>query len=552
VQQLAYGWDEAGNLTTRQDLNQGLTETFIYDALERLTSASGPGGTLTVSYDAIGNITSRSDVGSYTYHATKRHAVTAAGSNTYSYDANGNLKTRNGKSLTWRSYNLPSLINGVGYSASFSYTPDRQRWRQVSGYASGNETTIYVGTLLEKLSTPVRKHWKHRIPTPSGEVQVIRRSDGTTETLYFANDHLGSVDAVLNGSGTVLARPSFNAWGGRRGSNWQGSPSQPEWQAIADTTRRGYTGHEQLDNVMLVHMNGRVYDPAIGRFLSADPYVDGETDPQGWNRYGYVQNRPLRLVDPSGYSSSSIRGFSLGMRIAWINRDSKYGTLNPVVIGTSQELVIQPDGTEEWTMGYTTIWPSWQTELADWFRSARLERTGGAEPDGGGGASGTPRQEEPQREPPTSRLCEAGNLAAEWANTIGNVSGKLELAGLGVAGLGFVTAQPQVTAPGLALAATGGIGNIGSGLMQFGAGLLQGAGGGGFSNSGYAALSLATGFVLARGITGPPVSGYRTVSQRASDAFRNGTATVAGGVNGAWTSLIDAAAPRQVSCPGGN
>jgi Protein of unknown function (DUF4225) len=128
-------------------------------------------------------------------------------------------------------------------------------------------------------------------------------------------------------------------------------------------------------------MNGRVYEPAVGRFLSADPFIDDESDSQGWNRYGYVQNRPLRLVDPSGYSSSSIRGFSLGMRIAWINRDSKYGTLNPVVIGTSQELVIQPDGTEEWTMGYTTIWPSWQTELADWFRSGRLERGAGAEPE---------------------------------------------------------------------------------------------------------------------------------------------------------------------------
>jgi hypothetical protein len=164
VQQLAYGWDEAGNLETRQDLNQGLTETFGYDAL----------GTLTVVYDAIGNITSRSDVGSYTYHSTKKHAVIAAGSNSYSYDANGNLKTRNGKSLTWRSYNLPSLIIGVGYSASFRYTPDRQRWRQVSGYASGYETTIYVGGRLEKFDTPVRKHRKHRIATPAAGLPLCR------------------------------------------------------------------------------------------------------------------------------------------------------------------------------------------------------------------------------------------------------------------------------------------------------------------------------------------------------------------------------------------
>lgn len=149
-------------------------------------------------------------------------------------------------------------------------------------------------------------------------------------------------------------------------------------------------------------------------------------------------------------------------------------------------------------------------------------------------------------------VCRAGNAAAQWADSLGNVSGKVESVGLGVAGIGFVTARPEVTAPGLAMAATGGVGNIGSGLLQFGAGLLKGAGGGGFSNSGYAALSLATGLVLARGITGPAVSGYRTVSQRACDAFRNGTATAVGVVNDAWTSLIDAAAPRQVSCPGGN
>lgn len=121
----------------------------------------------------------------------------------------------------------------------------------------------------------------------------------------------------------------------------------------------------------------------------------------------------------------------------------------------------------------------------------------------------------PQSQQPIENwLCEAGNSVAGWADGLGNVSGKLELAGLGIAGVGFVTAQPEITAPGLALAATGGVGNIGAGVLQFGAGLLQGAGGGGFSNSGYAALSLATGFTLARGVAGAAASGYRTASQR--------------------------------------
>jgi RHS repeat-associated protein len=132
-------------------------------------------------------------------------------------------------------------------------------------------------------------------------VQVIHGSDGTTDTFYVTTDHLGSTDAVLNAAGTVLLQGSFGVHGARRASNWQGAPSSTEWQAIADTTRRGYTGHEQIDNVMVVHMNGRVFDPVIGRFLSADPYIDGPETTHGWNRYAYVHGRLLSATDPTGY-----------------------------------------------------------------------------------------------------------------------------------------------------------------------------------------------------------------------------------------------------------
>ena len=50
-------------------------------------------------------------------------------------------------------------------------------------------------------------------------------------------------------------------------------------------------------------MNGRVYDPLLGRFLSADPNIDGVGDAQGYNRYSYVGNNPLGATDPSGYFS---------------------------------------------------------------------------------------------------------------------------------------------------------------------------------------------------------------------------------------------------------
>lgn len=80
VQNLRYSWDTAGNLTSREDLRQSLAESFTYDALDRLTLASGPGGQSTsLAYNAIGNLTSKTGVGSFTYHASKKHAVLGSG-----------------------------------------------------------------------------------------------------------------------------------------------------------------------------------------------------------------------------------------------------------------------------------------------------------------------------------------------------------------------------------------------------------------------------------------------------------------------------------------
>lgn len=69
----------------------------------------------------------------------------------------------------------------------------------------------------------------------------------------------------------------------------------------APLLNRGFTGHEHLDAVNLVNMNGRIYDPVIGRFLSADPFVQYPDFTQSYNRYSYVLNNPLSFTDPSGY-----------------------------------------------------------------------------------------------------------------------------------------------------------------------------------------------------------------------------------------------------------
>ena len=71
-------------------------------------------------------------------------------------------------------------------------------------------------------------------------------------------------------------------------------------------TPRGFTGHEMLDDLGLVHMNGRIYDPLLGRMLSADITVQSPGSLQSYNRYSYVNNNPLRFTDPSGFASSDL------------------------------------------------------------------------------------------------------------------------------------------------------------------------------------------------------------------------------------------------------
>lgn len=311
LQNLAYQWDAAGNLVARQDLNQGLFESFEYDALDRLGRSRRNGVTnLELRYDAIGNITWKSDVGPYSYDAGRRHAVTAAGGSSFAYDANGNMTQRNGAAVSWFSYNLPATLRAAsGNQSQFSYAPDRSRWRQIANDAGASETTTYIGGLLEKATASGITTYRHYILSPTGAAALYLRKSGGSPveaTYYLTRDHLGSTDKVLDAAGVVVAvTESFDAFGRRRGNDWTGVPGATALAAIGRTTHDGFTGHEHLDNLELIHMNGRVYDPVIARFLSADPYVQAPFNSQSLNRYAYVWNNPLSLVDPSGFEGGS-------------------------------------------------------------------------------------------------------------------------------------------------------------------------------------------------------------------------------------------------------
>ena len=93
----------------------------------------------------------------------------------------------------------------------------------------------------------------------------------------------------------------FDAYGQRRELDWRNDADHSTY-GEAHWIERGYTGHEMLDNVELIHMNGRVQNPLWGRMLSPDPVLADLELPQGLNPYSYVGNNPGSWTDPTGFA----------------------------------------------------------------------------------------------------------------------------------------------------------------------------------------------------------------------------------------------------------
>ena len=105
--------------------------------------------------------------------------------------------------------------------------------------------------------------------------------------------------AITNNAGVVVERLAYDPWGKRRQVNGSADTLDAITGQYID---RGFTMHEHIDEMGIINMNGRIYDPLIGRFMSADPYIQAPDDLQSHNRYAYVMNNPLNLTDPSGFS----------------------------------------------------------------------------------------------------------------------------------------------------------------------------------------------------------------------------------------------------------
>jgi len=348
IQELQFTYDEAGNLRTRARSMTSETpdsnEIFGYDSLDRLKTAqlkipsAAYDATETYDYDSLGNLTQKAGK-AYTYTGCATgggpHAVcTVAGGTPFQYDANGNMTSGKERTVEYNPANKPIHIdshpttsqgNDTG-TVDFVYGADGHRVVQSAVGKNGESArTVYVGlgatgrSLYERTTHATTGETEHVHFIYAGgahkgnafALHVITEGGQATTppaTRYNLFDHLGSVTAITDEMGHVLGptwggadatMASYDAWGARR--SFDGSAASPASFNL-QVGHREFTGHEAVPNVGLVNMNGRVYDPELGRFLSPDPSVQFVADLQSYNRYTYAANNPLRYTDPTGYS----------------------------------------------------------------------------------------------------------------------------------------------------------------------------------------------------------------------------------------------------------
>lgn len=133
-----------------------------------------------------------------------------------------------------------------------------------------------------------------------GKAVAIVTEGVNTDIKYLHHDHLGSIQDYTDEAGLLYQDLSYDAWGLRRSpDNWVVFDVLTSSHAFNE---HGFGGHEHLDLFDLVNMDGRMYDPVVCRFISADPFVQSPDFTQSLNRYAYCINNPLSLIDPSGYS----------------------------------------------------------------------------------------------------------------------------------------------------------------------------------------------------------------------------------------------------------
>ena len=296
-QNLRYRYDPAGKLVDTFDAVNG-RDTYIYDTLGRLKSDDHLGRQTTFRYDKLGNMAWKSDIGSYSYLAERSDLIARVGSKTFEHDADGNT-VRSGDQHY--SYSVDGKLLGVSgdplHEVTFEYDANGVRVKRREREGVNAHVMLYVNRLYECSM----QSFVGVINGAHDCVKLIYNGDTLIATdgkrpgssLWLHTDPLGSMQVATNKAGSATALAQYSFYGSDRGA--EGEENQV-------SLARRFIGQVLDSGTGLYYLNSRYYDPALGRFLTADGVTLNFLEPQTLNRYSYAQNDPVNFRDPSGYS----------------------------------------------------------------------------------------------------------------------------------------------------------------------------------------------------------------------------------------------------------
>lgn len=292
---LTYNYYADGNVSHIGDqLNDTNSQSFFYDGVNRLVQAQSQAyGTRQYSYDQRGNILSKEGA-AYSYQQCEYYrnppcpnphkivSVTdSTGSRSFAYDNNGNITSDGLRAIVYDYDNMSKSITKGGLTTSFVYDGNGARVKKITQ----DYTVIYIDKLYECVNDECGKY------IFADDTRIALKTP--TSALYYHPNHLGSTTVVTDVTGSKVEDVAYYPFGTTMSKTGTANVNHL------------FTGQEFDATTGLYNYNARMYDPDLGRFITPDSIVPDPTNPQSFNRYSYVLNNPLNLIDPTGHEDWS-------------------------------------------------------------------------------------------------------------------------------------------------------------------------------------------------------------------------------------------------------
>lgn len=326
--------NELKSRVTGGDFN--ISEFFDYDDNNRLVNWTNPVTGIKPmanrnTYDIKGRILENDQIGTIKFENPAKvyqptgMTLNAAGTQNYNNDLI--------QSIAYNENNDPVFIDGEKGDVAFQYglTSMRQRVSYGGNFDPDHEgkfTKFYSEDgsfeILKDNITGKEKHVLYIGGTPyESNIVYLKNFTETSGSYKFLHkDYLGSILAISDEAGNKLEQRHFDAWGNFTHLQIGNGAVITDKNIINSTAlllERGYTSHEHFAEVGIIHMNGRLYDPLLRRFLNADENIQDPYNTQNYNKYGYVLNNPLLYSDPTGewlFESAFLSAVIIGAMVA--------------------------------------------------------------------------------------------------------------------------------------------------------------------------------------------------------------------------------------------